>query len=716
MFGSIVRDYKRLGLSVIPLGHWTSGKLSRSPKPSKWQQYCVNLASDEQIDEWVAKFGDNNAGLCTGTPIGDYQLLAIDIDDPEVQEKVERALGALVCGKVGSKGATWFFRASKEVPSKQIKRNKKVMVDVLAAAHQTVIPPSIHFAINKAYYWVGTPLLDLGPENLPILPNSALLEIIDIAKGRDEYFNGGVIKDGDFETQLDGINHMTTAGGKGGGTTHDNRLRSSAYMVSAGWTDEDAITRLDRAMAEAYERAGIIDEMDVDAVHHEHVRMVESARAKGFGDKAERRANKIPKERSMADWAIAEFAPLKCHAGQFIRYGEGHWVEVPQNKIKYAMLQIDPALKSSDVNSAMTNLAILTHDDDFGRRASDKICLLNGTLLVSEGELKRHEAEDEILHQLDFEYEGEQPCPVYDEFIKWMFAGDQESIDCLEEFAGLTLVDDTSFQKMLFLTGRGQNGKSTLSELIMSMHDDDAVSTVPVTSLDDERHRTALVGALINVSTEQSRMSNMSDAIFKQIVAGDPISIRRLYEEVDNKVRLKARLLCLANDLPTISDSSFAMRRRMLILPCPNIIDNSRKDRDLISKLKAERPGILYKWVQALRRLRTRGQFLEPKASIEAVNAYMKENDSVATWVDARMIASKDSWMPAYEAYEEYQEYAKKLGFRMPYRLPHFVSKIKDANVPVRVETTVIEGVTHIETFIGIKHRDSATVSMLKRI
>ena len=68
----------------------------------------------------------------------------------------------------------------------------------------------------------------------------------------------------------------------------------------------------------------------------------------------------------------------------------------------------------------------------------------------------------------------------------------------------------------------------------------------------------------MNISTEQSRINSITDNVFKQIVGGDPISVRKLFKEAKNNVILKARFLCLANELPSLQDSSYAIKRRLI--------------------------------------------------------------------------------------------------------------------------------------------------------
>lgn len=700
--------------------------MAKIPKDKNWQVYCKDRATEAEVEKWEQEFPDHNVGLCMGFEVRPgWAIVGVDIDEPDYQEKVERAIGALVSGKRGAKGATWFALAPHGTKSRSIKMTKalggKTLVDFLAVGKQTVIPPSIHPNSGEPYYWLGTPLTDFPVDLLPKVNDGLILELQAIATGKDQYFNGGVVGAEGLETEIDGINNMIWAGDGGGGTTHDARLGCIAHMVGTGWTEEDAVERLNRAMREAVERGAADQEPDWDRVHRDHEKMFRGAVDKGFGDKKEKAKSKAnPPERTLADWAVQHYAPIVFTKGVFRKYVDGHWPEIRPELIKKAMLEISMAIKNSDVNNAIQVMATLLDDPDFGAKSVTKVCLQNGTIDVMTGKMEQHDPDHQCIHQMDFDWDGEALCPVYDKFIDWMFKGGEKEIAAWDEFAGLSLVPEHKYQKMMYLLGPGANGKSTLAYLVMSVHPDSAVSTVPITSLDDERHRTSLVGAYLNVSTEQSRLNTVADAVFKQIVGGDPVSIRLLFQEVQNKVVLPARLLCLANELPATNDSSFAMRRRMIILDCPNIISDEDKDPDLIDKLKAERPAILRRWIEAFRRLRERGKFDEPESSAQAVESYLRENDSVAQWMDMKTVpqpaADVATWPSLEDTYMEYQEYAKTMGYRNPYTMPIFKAKLKNLGVKISRTEFQVGNVISIVEQIGLRYVNASDHKMAARL
>lgn len=97
---------------------------------------------------------------------------------------------------------------------------------------------------------------------------------------------------------------------------------------------------------------------------------------------------------------------------------------------------------------------------------------------------------------------------------------------------------------------------------------------------------------------------------------------------------------------------------------CKNVIPPDKQDKKLLDKLYAERGGIIYKSVMALKRLIDRGyQFIEPESVKEARDAYHSENNTVIAFFEDCMIAReggkiKDQCTTG-RVYKVYREWCK---------------------------------------------------------
>lgn len=661
-FGEVARQIFSFGVSPLPI---IPGE--KRPVFSAWSKYCTELPTSEELDQWVKRYESCNVGIGLGIPLGPdrNRLLAVDVDDDELTEQVFFALGQPPLSKKGKKGITYLLLGPESVANTKWRRLdergrplSRPSVELLARGSQTVIPPSIH-PEGMPYVWLGVEPWGVPPEQWPVFEPHMFDELAAICNGRNEHFVA--------------LNTMVWLGAGKGGNTHDTCVSAVACMVGRGWNDDSILERIVRAKREAAGRAGLpYDWTDAGPTIRE---WIESARAKGM-DTPTAKPRKPPLERAISDWALERLGGLPNVAtvdGILRSYQDGHWPGVEISSLLADMYAQEPMLRERDAKAGLTILQTLTTRRNFGRTPGmdvgtddprrRRICVLNGALDIVSGELLPWDSEHEILHQLPFGYVDDASSPVYDAVVRQTFDGDERAISLWDEYCAHTLIDNNSFQQMLFLRGPGGNGKGTLARMLRSMHDPNAVGSVGITDLNDERKRTSLVGKLVNISGEQSRLNLVSDTYLKKITGGDPIDVRRLYGETRNNVVLAVRFLELVNEMPATSDSSYALKRRIIILDCPNKV--TEPDRDLDRKLQAERPGVLKRWVTALKRLYDRGHFEVPESARMSAEEYIRENSPVEVWLSEECEpALNGNEISAKELYAHFYDWSRQMNFR----------------------------------------------------
>lgn len=162
LFKEYAKEYVESGYSVIP--DKFGGK---NPLIKGWTNFCTELPSDNDINNWSNSFDEANLAVCLGEASG---IIALDFDceDEEIIKAIEHILPDSPCAKVGSKGWTRFFRYNGEVTS-NLKFNDKVVIEILSTDKKTTIPPSVH-PNGKSYEWVGKSLLEVNAFSLPDFP------------------------------------------------------------------------------------------------------------------------------------------------------------------------------------------------------------------------------------------------------------------------------------------------------------------------------------------------------------------------------------------------------------------------------------------------------------------------------------------------------------------------------------------------------------------
>ena len=98
--------------------------------------------------------------------------------------------------------------------------------------------------------------------------------------------------------------------------------------------------------------------------------------------------------------------------------------------------------------------------------------VMNGTLDLETGSLLPHDPKHYISQLSPVVYDPDADCPVYDRAILEIFAGDKDTKRFFEEAVGATL-SGRATKNMVFMHGEsGDNGKSTISNLLLEMFGD----------------------------------------------------------------------------------------------------------------------------------------------------------------------------------------------------------------------------------------------------
>lgn len=652
------------GYHVVPL---VAG--SKAARDKEWQNLRITPA---QIPKFFDPKSDPGVGLLTGTEVspGVYLVgIDIDVNDPDLIRNARLAFDGDPPAKFGQKGMTFLARmpapAKKRIMRRKdpITKSTKQVVEILATGQQTVIPPTIHPETKKPYVWQGQSLLDCDPRDLPEFNDRVLFEIeLAVSKPDSPVFL---------------LNTMQWMGEKGGGDVHNSVVTAVASLVGHQWDEDSIWERIDRATRRAVLEYG--DDYDWPTWEHEVRAMVRSAIDKGF-------ANVTKKEkyhRIAAKWFIKTFVgdgKIYNYDGRVAMYKDGYFEIFGSDHVRHLIATRYEEPQGVSFLSNDWNIIVQTIIDIIPRFPRDqplpRVCMRNGTFDMDDCEMRDHQPEDFLISNVDFDYDPEAVCPTYERVLNEIFEGNDDKDKCIatfEEFSALTLFEGTQYEKFLVLKGQPGSGKSTLIKLVQSIHGKNGVSAVPLHNFGDERYRATMVGKLLNVVNEVQATSYAVDNFLKAIVSGDAVQVRFLYQETFVTV-IPARILVACNDMFRVHDTSGAVERRMLILPCDNTLDEKDQDKTLGRKLHAERAGVFNRMVAAWQRLRDRTYFDPPASHRAAVAEFTMDNNHVLQWFLSRThqgeaLANgtkpeKNTTSEGSSLYLDYAEWAKMNGFK----------------------------------------------------
>lgn len=261
----------------------------------------------------------------------------------------------------------------------------------------------------------------------------------------------------------------------------------------------------------------------------------------------------------------------------------------------------------------------------------------NGTFNLESGDLHDHSKADYLTQIIDIDYDREAECPRWLQFLSEIFDGDSDLIEFIQRAVGYSLTGDVKEQKLFFLHGTGANGKSVFIEVVKALLGSYAKSLTPDAIMEKKYPGIPvdianLRGVRFAPTVEVGQGRRMAEVLVKQLTGGDTISVRNLYENPFD-FKPEAKIWLCANHKPVIRGTDRAIWRRINLIPFLIAFEGDRDDKDLLSKLLTELPGILnwacngcLKWLKS--------GLNEPKSVLLATQTYKRDSDTLGNFIE----------------------------------------------------------------------------------
>ena len=304
--------------------------------------------------------------------------------------------------------------------------------------------------------------------------------------------------------------------------------------------------------------------------------------------------------------------------------------------IKRFIEDFDPELVCmKDVEEAFRNVSTTLEAVPYDQLNSDEdiINFRNGLLRISTLELEPHTPNVLSTIQLNCEWKGEDtPTPKFDAYLDMLTDFSWEIKNLLLQFMGVTLsnIHGPKYKKALFLSGPGNTGKSQLKILTERLLGRDNFAAIDLSELESQFGASMIYGKRLAGTADMTFMTIRELKMFKTITGGDNIRME-FKGKTPFSYNYNGLLWFCMNRPPKFGgDTGSWVYDRIMLVECPNVIQASEQDRELVDKMYAERDGIVYKAVMALKETIANGYcFTEPASVTEARENYRAENDSV---------------------------------------------------------------------------------------
>lgn len=259
---------------------------------------------------------------------------------------------------------------------------------------------------------------------------------------------------------------------------------------------------------------------------------------------------------------------------------------------------------------------------------------VNGMVDLRTGRLKDHDPAYMSHVQTMVPYDPEMPTPTYDQWLRDALRSEHHTdaeiemlVADIEETSGTMLDPSRTPSKALFLFGPSRSGKSTYLRLLRAVAGAVNTSAVTLHELGDDPFASAnLYGKMLNVAADLSNAHVNDLSKFKMATGEDVVHANRKYGQQFSFTN-QAFFAFSANELPTVSEASRAYAERMKPFEFPNSFAG-REDKSLETRLMAELPGILARWVKAYGRFLARNGYRATDAATQ--RTFEAKSDRVA--------------------------------------------------------------------------------------
>lgn len=341
-------------------------------------------------------------------------------------------------------------------------------------------------------------------------------------------------------------------------------------------------------------------------------------------------------------------------------------VESAKARLSHALKSQAAAKLGAMVSLAESEMEIIAAAADLDRAP----LLLNspgGTHELTTGELHEHRRGDLITRMTAATPDPNAIAPRWISFLTEIMAGDETRIAYLQRALGYAVTGLMREQKIFVFLGDGNNGKSTLGKVVVTVLGDYAAE-IDFNSflLKDGRNTRGdlirLRGKRIGFASEINPGEHLDTRLLKSWVGGeDFVGAEKYKSEVSFRPITKLFLLC--NHVPVVGDTSNGIWRRFVRFPFLIQIPAGQIDIELENKLLAEAPGIM-QWLLAGCRAYIKEGLGEDPLAKAATAAWRAESDQVGRWLAVGCIVDSKARAPRRVIRSSYVAWAEAEGER----------------------------------------------------
>lgn len=315
-------------------------------------------------------------------------------------------------------------------------------------------------------------------------------------------------------------------------------------------------------------------------------------------------------------------------------YKDGTYSDRPQD-VEAVMIKHLPMLTQAKRRETLAYLEITAETVDMA--PVEFIALGNGIYDLRSDQIVPFSPEIVIKNRIPVEFHPDSYDEVTDRTLNKICCHDKDLRSLLEEMIGYLLLRRNELRKTFILTGSGQNGKSTLLDMIKHFLGQENYSSLALEELGHRFKTAELFGKLANLGDDIDSEYIHSNAVFKKLVTGETVNVERKGKD-PFEFNNYGKLIFCANEMPRINDRSDGLKSRLIIIPFKAKFTANDPDFDpfIKDKLLTDRAMqyLLNLGLRGLKRVLGKKAFTIPKIVEEEMRQYETMNNPVLAFLD----------------------------------------------------------------------------------
>jgi len=324
-------------------------------------------------------------------------------------------------------------------------------------------------------------------------------------------------------------------------------------------------------------------------------------------------------------------------------------------------------------------------------------CEIHIDIKTGRYDVREHTPSSYLTSVLPIRYDSDAKCPLWDTALSEIFSPLPDAEDVIRhvwEIFGYTLQPVKNLKKFFFFHGPGNDGKSTILNILMALLGPSSYITKALNDYDISKNKHAydpLVGKLAAIDDDLAKNTILPDSFIKKISQNTQLSANPKFGKEFQFLSFAAALFA-GNHYPISPDMGKAIQMRANIIPCVRHFSRAEMDIHLVDKVTAsELPGVLNRSLEGLTRLRQRGDFIIPKSCEVALERWIHKANQVSTFLDDVYTPVDDTFKPVKfkHIWEEYKDWVIESGIRRSHSRSMLEGALYDLGYPITTKNNV---------------------------